>query len=377
MIVVAAGGGVRLGAGAPKALVPLAGRPILLWALDGVAAAEVDRVVVTAPAGSVPRVERLLVGHAVGDRVVVVEGGAERQQSVAAALAVVDDDVVLVHDAARPLTPADRFDAVRAAVVASGAGVVPALAPADTIKQVGDGVVEHTLDRSRLAAVQTPQGFPTEALRAAYATAGVGHTDDASVFQAAGGRVLVVPGSPDAFKITTRWDLRRAEQLLAPPAATRTGLGVDVHAVDPARPMRLGGLDWPGQPGLAGHSDADVVCHAIADAVLSAGSLGDLGSRFGTDRPEEARRPGRDFVLRSVALLAEAGLVPLHVAVQVIGNRPRIAPRRAEMEAVLAGLVGAPVSVSGTTTDGLGLTGRGEGVAAIATALVGPVPFPG
>ena len=358
---------------------PVAGRALLDWALDGVLAAEVDHVVVTAPPAGVERMAALVAARADAARVTVVPGGATRQESVALALGHVgDDEVVLVHDAARPLTPSGLFDLVRAAVVSTGAGVVPALAPADTVKEVdGAAVVVATLDRSRLAAVQTPQGFPAGALRRAYATAGEGHTDDASVFAAAGGAVSVVAGDPDAFKVTTPWDLRRAEQLLAPPPASRTGLGVDVHAVDPGRPMRLGGLDWPGEAGLAGHSDADVVCHAVADALLSAGGLGDLGARFGVDRAEEAGRAGIDFVTRSVALLAEAGLAPRSIAVQVIGNRPRIGPRRHEIEALLSAAVGAPVAVSGTTTDGLGLTGRGEGVAAIATALVGAVsPVP-
>jgi 2-C-methyl-D-erythritol 4-phosphate cytidylyltransferase/2-C-methyl-D-erythritol 2,4-cyclodiphosphate synthase len=358
--------------------VPLAGRAMLDWALDGVLAAQVDRAVVTAPAAALDRTAALVAARRDAERVTVVLGGATRQESVALALhQVADEDIVLVHDAARPLTPSGLFDLVRSAVVASGGGVVPALAPADTVKQLEGTAVVATLDRSRLAAVQTPQGFPAGALRKAYAAAGDGHTDDASVFAAAGGAVSVVAGDPDAFKITTPWDLRRAEQLLAPPPASRTGLGVDVHAVDPARPLRLGGLEWPGEAGLAGHSDADVVCHAIADALLSAGGLGDLGSRFGVDRAEEAGRAGVDFVTRAVALLAEAGLAPRSVAVQVIGNRPRIGPRRREIEALLTAAVGAPVAVSGTTTDGLGLTGRGEGVAAIATALIGgrsPVP---
>lgn len=352
---------------------------MFFWALDGVLAADVERVVVTAPPTALDRVEALVAGRTDAERVLVIPGGVSRQASVALGLAhVEDDEVVLVHDAARPLTPSGLFDAVRAAVVATDAGVVPALMPADTIKQTDAGAVVATLDRSRLAAVQTPQGFPAGRLKRAYASAHEGHTDDASVFSAAGGSVTVIAGDPAAFKVTTPWDLRRAQQLVEPPAATRTGLGIDVHAVDATRPLRLGGLDWPGEAGLAGHSDADVVCHAISDALLSAGGLGDLGSRFGTDRAEEAGRAGVDFVTRSVALLAEAGLAPLHVSVQVIGNRPRIAARRDAMVAVLAAAVGAPVSVSGTTTDGLGLTGRGEGVAAIATALVGarsPVPL--
>ncbi len=348
---------------------------MLDWALDGALAAAVDRVVVAGPASGLEPVRRIVAARSERDRIAVVAGGSTRQESVELALAdVPDDEVVLVHDAARPLTPSGVFDLVAAAVVVTGGGVVPALPTADTVKEVDGTAVVATLDRSRLAAVQTPQGFPAGALRRAFATAGAGHTDDASVFAAAGLPVTTVAGDPFAFKITTAWDLRRAEQLLAPAAPTRTGIGVDVHAIDPARPLRLGGLDWPGEPGLAGHSDADVVCHAIADALLSAGGLGDLGSRFGVDRAEEAGRAGVDFVTRSVALLAEAGFAPVSVAVQVIGNRPRIGRRRDEIVALLSAAVGAPVAVAGTTTDGLGLTGRGEGVAAIATVLVAPRP---
>jgi 2-C-methyl-D-erythritol 4-phosphate cytidylyltransferase/2-C-methyl-D-erythritol 2,4-cyclodiphosphate synthase len=362
---------VRLGLGVPKALVPIAGRSILDLSLDAVLAADVQAVVVVAPPAHLHAIEAMMRGRPADPPIRIVAGGATRQASVAAALPLVDDEVVLVHDAARPLTPSTLFDAVRAAVVTSGAGVVPALAPADTVKRVDpDGAVLETLDRSALAAVQTPQGFPTARLRAAYEAADREHTDDASLFAAAGGAVRVIAGEASAFKITTSWDLRRAEQLLAPAPVIRTGLGVDVHAFDPARPLRLGGLEWPGEPGLAGHSDADVVCHAVADALLSAAGLGDLGSRFGVDRPEEQDRPGLDFVRRTVDLLAEQGWRPLNVAVQVVAVRPRIASRRAEMETALGRALGAPVAVSGTTTDGLGFPGRGEGVAAIATALV-------
>jgi 2-C-methyl-D-erythritol 4-phosphate cytidylyltransferase/2-C-methyl-D-erythritol 2,4-cyclodiphosphate synthase len=350
--------------------VPLAGRPLLAWSLDGVLAAAVDRVIIAAPASQLAAAAALIPDTAIP--IEVVAGGATRQESVTLALQRVpdDEDVVLVHDAARVLTPPALIDAVRAAVVATGDGVVPALAPADTVKAVAGDVVEATLDRSRLAAVQTPQGFPAAALRRAYDAAERIETDDAAVFAATGGTVRVVPGSADAFKVTTRADLRRAEQELLGPGRLRTGIGVDVHAFDPDRPLRLGGLAWPGEPGLAGHSDGDAVCHAIADALLSAAGLGDLGSRFGTDRPEESGRAGLDFIVRAVGILRQAGAVPVNVAVQVVSVRPRIAARRAEVEAVLTDAVGAPVSLSGTTTDGLGFPGRGEGLTAVATALV-------
>ena len=151
---------------------------------------------------------------------------------------------------------------------------------------------------------------------------------------------------------------------------SRVGTGVDVHAFDESRPLWLGGVYWPDEPGLAGHSDGDAVCHAICDALLSAAGLGDIGSRFGTADSRFVEAHGDVFIAETLEIVRGAGFIVGNVAVQVVSNRPKIAPRRVELEGVLSELIGAPVSVSATTTDGLGFTGRGEGITALATALL-------
>jgi len=408
VIVVAAGSGTRLAAGAPKAFVPLGGRTILAHALDGVFAVAPAQVILVVPAGlesdartivqsarasftgreMPPSEARSDNSRPVSDGglpgVTVIVGGDTRQRSVAAGLAVLADgiDTVLVHDAARALTPPAQFAAVSAAV-RPGVGVIPALPVVDTLKRVRGAEIVAPVDRSELAAAQTPQGFPRAELVAAYGHAeaqGIEYTDDAALFAAAGGAVRHILGSEEAFKITTPHDLERARMILTSsavpdgPAIPRIGIGTDVHAFAPGGTLRLAGLDWPGEPALEGHSDGDAVAHAIVDALLGAAGLGDIGQHFGTAHPEYAGAHGEVFLTRTAEILAEGGFAIGNVSVQFQGNRPRFSARRAEAERVLSeALGGAPVAVSATTTDGLGFPGRGEGIAVTAVALVHPI----
>lgn len=385
VIVVAAGSGTRLGADAPKAFVGIDAHTILRHALRGVFAARQAQVVVVTPADRVG--DATTEAHeAAGDRgdlVSVVAGGATRQASVAAGLAAVwpDVEIVLVHDAARALTPPEVFARVIDAVAAGSDAVIPVLPVVDTLKRIDADTVVEPVDRSVLAAAQTPQGFRRAVLDDAYRDATADHTDDAALLQAAGTVVRTVPGDERAFKITTSADLDRARGLVSPippvvPAAPvaipRVGIGTDVHAFGGDGTLWLAGLEWPGEPGLHGHSDGDAVAHAIVDAVLAAAGLGDIGTHFGTDQPEYAGAHAAAFLARTRALAGEAGWRIGNVSVQVQANRPRFAARRAEAERVLSEALGAPVAVSATTTDGLGFTGTGEGVAAFAVAVVVP-----
>ena len=388
VIVVAAGSGTRLGASAPKAFVGIDSHTILRHALQGVFAGPEAQVVIVAPQGrhGDALTEALESAGSRRDLVSVVVGGATRQESVRAGLHAVWPDVefVLVHDAARALTPPDVFERVIAALDDGADAVIPVLPVIDTIKRVHGAAVLAALDRSELAAAQTPQGFRRAVLDAAYRSADAEHTDDAALVAAAGHPVAAVDGDPLAFKITTSDDLARARDLVSPvvpvaatlehlPAVPRVGIGTDVHAFGGEGSLWLAGLEWPGEPALSGHSDGDAVAHAIVDALLAAAGIGDIGTHFGTDRPEYADAHADAFLTRTLALIAEAGWCVGNVSVQLQANRPRFAARRGEAEALLsAALGGASVSVSATTTDGLGFTGAGEGVAAFAVALLVP-----
>jgi len=374
VILVAAGKGERLGAGTPKALVRVAGTTLLEHAISrAIGTKGLSQLVITATPGYLEQFLTLAAPHIPSSiDLVVLEGGETRQQSISLALGRVQEsaDVVLVHDAARAFTPTEVFDRVAAEVVAAGFGVVPVVAVHDTVKRANGEEVLETVDRSDLRAAQTPQGFPAKLLRAAYAEVIEEHTDDASLVQSLGHRVLSVAGDRMAMKVTTKDDLILASHLVG--GEQRTGIGTDTHRFtdDATKPLYLGTIVWEGERGLDGHSDGDALSHAIVDALLSAAGLGDIGSNFGVDRPEFTGANGQIFLEGTLAKLRSHGFSVINVSAQIIGNRPKVAPMRERVEQALTAIIHAPVTISATTTDGLGFLGNTEGVAVVASALI-------
>lgn len=366
-VVVAAGQGTRFGR--PKQYEMVAGRRVLDWSL---AAAR------SASEGVVAVVDATRLAQAEPGADVVVAGGDTRSGSVRAGLGALPNDVevVVIHDAARPCASSALFAAVVAAVVGGADAAVPGVAVTDTVKRVdGRGVVLDTLDRSELRAIQTPQAFAASVLREAHAGGGDA-TDDAALVEANGGRVVVVAGEATNAKLTESSDVAAAEAHLGSGrpslGRSRVGLGFDVHRYgdDPARPLVLGGVAFDGERPLVGHSDADVVAHAAAEALLGAAGFDDLGTLFPDTDPAWRGANSLELLANVAARLRQAGWVPGNVDCSVVLDAPRLAPHRQEMARRLSQAAEADVNVRGRRSEGLGALGRGEGVACWAVALV-------
>ncbi len=371
LLIPAAGSGERFGAPIPKALVQLNGRTLIEHALLNLGPVA-TQIIVAAPAGYEDKFREIL-----GDAVTVVTGGSTRTKSVKIALESIAPDIefVLVHDAARPLASSELGQKIIDALAAGDVAVIPALAVNDTIKEVdAANYVVSTPNRERLRAVQTPQGFARETLVKAHMQ-NIEATDDGALVEAMRGKVKLIEGENRALKITNPEDLATALKYLIPASASdiRTGVGVDAHAFseDKSRQLWLAGLLWEKEIGVDGHSDGDVAAHAICDALFSATGMGDLGSNFGVSDPQYSGASGTTLLKETLERITRAGYVIKNVAVQIVCNKPKIGPRRSEaISALSAALGGASVSVTATSTDGLGFTGEGKGISAIATALV-------
>jgi 2-C-methyl-D-erythritol 4-phosphate cytidylyltransferase/2-C-methyl-D-erythritol 2,4-cyclodiphosphate synthase len=402
VLVLGAGLGERLGGELPKAFVPLLGRSLLVRSLAVMAAVpEVDRVVPVVAPGDLERFAELDVAG-IPKLTAAVPGGEERQDSMRAGLAALDDGIslVVVHDAARPLVTAGEVSRAIDAARECGAALL-AHPVRDTIKRVREGAVVETPERSQCYGAQTPQVFRRELLVEALARAeaeGVVATDDAQLVERLGQRVQVVEGSPENIKITLPADLTLAEAILRSRGegpstgegrgqgsgegrdvgkdervSARIGQGFDAHQLAAGRPLVLGGVEIPSSEGLLGHSDGDVLLHAVSDGILGALGEGDLGRHFPSSDPALEGIESGKILARVVAMMRQRGLSVGNLDATVIAQAPRLAPHQEKMRASLAGLLGVDeerVNLKVTSTDHLGALGRGEGIASLAVVLL-------
>jgi 2-C-methyl-D-erythritol 4-phosphate cytidylyltransferase/2-C-methyl-D-erythritol 2,4-cyclodiphosphate synthase len=387
VIVPAAGRGSRLGSAENKIWLVAAGRPLIAWSLLAFQThPAIDSIVVAGAAHELDRLRDVCAGF---DKVGwVVEGGSTRAESVRNGLAALLEscDLVLVHDAARPAVSQDIVSRVLDGVSAHGAAL-PGLPVTDTLKRVDSAnLITDTVSRDGLWTVQTPQGAMTANLRAAYERLGprvAEMTDEASILEAAGYQVAIVEGAESNLKVTRPGDLERVIATLSDQAATepespkvpeiRTGFGYDVHQFAEGRPLWLGGVEIPHPRGLAGHSDADVLLHAVCDALLGAAALGDIGVLFPDTDSAHKDRASIEFVREVRRRLDEGGWRIVNVDIALLAEEPRVGPFRTQITAVIAdGLSIAPtqVNIKATTSEKMGFVGRREGIACWALATI-------
>lgn len=381
-IIAAAGQGKRMGRGINKVFIPLSHCPVLVHSVRKFSQCpEIDNLVIVTGPDEVAEVKELLLNHKELKPWQVVAGGSERQYSIANALAVIDDnaEVIVVHDGARPLIDIQIIsNAIAAAREHRAAGV--AVTVKDTIKTVNaEGYITGTPDRQTLWAIQTPQVFEGKLLRQAYTQAtldGFLGTDDAGLVERLGVKVKIVPGSYSNLKITTPEDLFMAEALIKQGCGadmSRVGIGYDVHRLVEGRKLILGGVDVPYALGLDGHSDADVLLHAIKDALLGAAALGDIGRHF-PDSDLQYKGASSLMLLDKVReILAQHGYRVNNVDATIVAQKPKLASFIPEMNKNIARtleITEGQVNVKATTTEGLGFAGHGEGIAAYAVATI-------
>ncbi len=384
VIVVAAGRSTRMGAAVPKVWLPLRGQPMLAHSLRTLALWDaLAAIVLVVRQEELARARELLdaLPGVLRDRTQVVAGGRERSDSVRcglAALAALAPDIVLVHDAARPNASLALFESVAAAARLHGAAV-PALPVVDTLRRRTDDGRSVTIDRSGLHAVQTPQGFSRELLARAHArtTDAAATTDDAMLVEALGEPIAWVAGEAANLKVTLPADFELAANGVQERSMeVRVGIGHDLHRLAAGGPLRLGGLDLPGEVHAVGTSDGDPLLHALTDALLGACALGDIGTHFPDRAPENRGRDSADFLRHALALLVQRGYAPRQLDAVIRLERPKLAPHRDALVARLAALLDLPldaVSIKAKTAEGLDAVGEGRAIACEVVVQVGRV----
>jgi 2-C-methyl-D-erythritol 4-phosphate cytidylyltransferase/2-C-methyl-D-erythritol 2,4-cyclodiphosphate synthase len=374
VVIVAGGRGDRMGAAIPKQLLDLGGRSLLQRSVAAFDAhPETSEIVVVLPADLVADGASLSGRTSRPCR--YAEGGARRQDSVANGVRALgnDVDVILVHDAARPFVSGAVIDRVLAGVRTTGAAL-PVVFARDTVKRVdrSSQIVTETIDRDDIALAQTPQGFTRDVLISALSMSDRVHaTDESRLAELAGHRVTVVDGDERNVKITTPDDLALARARAA--GVPRVGTGYDLHRLVEGRPLVFAGHHVPFERGPDGHSDGDVVCHALIDAILGAVAAGDIGQHFSNSDPRWKNAPGLDLLARALGFVHARGWRVASADVTVVLERPKLAPHLPEVRARLAAALGLEadrVSVKAKTNEGVDAVGRGEAIAAHAVAVV-------
>ena len=367
-LIVAAGRGTRAGGNIPKQWQPLNGKRVIDQTILAFQThARIGQIVIVLNQTDMAHAPAF---EALGHR--VAQGGADRAGSVQRGLALVKADLVLIHDAARPCVSADVIDGVIKALATSDAAA-PGLPVTDALWRGDGGIVSGTQDRSALYAAQTPQGFRTSAIRAAHDAFTDTAADDVEVARAAGIAVAITPGSVDNLKITMPGDLSRAARILEGQMDIRTGNGFDVHAFGPGDHVTLCGVKIPHDHGLVGHSDADVGMHTVTDAIYGALAMGDIGQHFPPSDPQWKGAESHIFLRHAADLARSEGFNLTHVDCTLICEYPKVGPHAALMREVMSEILAidvSRVSVKATTSERLGFTGRGEGIACIATATL-------
>ncbi len=368
-LIVAAGRGSRAGGEMPKQWQMLGDRRVIDHTLAAFANhPEIDTIAVVLHPDDMGK-----AGDFTDKGMIVATGGADRATSVRNGLAALGDGgYVLIHDAARPCVSHAVITGVIRALDA-GPAAAPGLAVTDALWQAGGGLITGTKDRSGLFAAQTPQGFDLGLIRAAHAAYNGTAADDVEVARAAGIPVTMTPGDADNIKITTADDFARARRILEAIMDIRTGNGFDVHAFGPGDHVMLCGLKIPHDQGLVGHSDADVGMHTVTDAIYGALAMGDIGQHFPPSDPQWKGASSDVFLRHAAALAREMGFTLTHVDCTLVCEYPKVGPHAAEMRKIMAAILQidiARVSVKATTSERLGFTGRGEGIACMATATL-------
>jgi 2-C-methyl-D-erythritol 4-phosphate cytidylyltransferase / 2-C-methyl-D-erythritol 2,4-cyclodiphosphate synthase len=389
--VIAAGGvGTRMNASVPKQFLEIGGKPIFIHTIERVSSLDdVVQIILTLPQEHIPAAAEILSLQPWRLQVECVAGGSTRQESVHRGVCHVhsDTDVIMVHDAVRPVCDPDTMRRVLDAAWKKGAAV-PGLQATETIQRVSrKGRVLATPPREELFAIQTPQAFHSMILRSALeqaAEAGFVGTDESSVVRWAGNAVTVVQGSPDNIKITRPMDLEIAGRLISAglpkesgadmsETKLRIGQGIDFHRLVEGRKLILGGVEIPFERGLEGHSDADVLAHAICDALLGAAAMGDIGQSFPDTDPAHRNRSSMEFLREVRTKIEAAGWVIQNVDATMLAQRPKLMPHAPAMKKNIAESLGIPVealSIKATTTEGMNAEGRGEGISSQAIALL-------